>query len=485
MAAEEIQVLSRPTSPVVGAARGGIINSLLIEPHHEVSDVLQSVLNSIRILSNPDTSRDQKKTVYDTINRISSNTINETLKNTNFQNLQNLVTSSANSHDVRAPITGTNNEITSEVLKSFQNLFPGPLISTQTSEFETVPIRTKDLLNAVTIVTEKYGLSAPAAIKLIKKGLGGNLRVYCENVTAGNYCNLPNIYNDLISHTEAITSSSTDAAQEIKVLMNSPINNISNFIERILNLCFKSNALLNNNSEKLISSYLLANQLLKQKISETSPSLMARIATQISLYGASIAGLPIDVSARKNFSMLATLARENKQYLEKKPLRQVREIKEINDNEDEDFDGEVEEAAQAGVAKKKPWQKLKMKLYRQPGPLARDREQPLEGSMHQEFPSPRSTVVPKRNGWNDRNNIPHNRPGLSRTLSCFKCGQINHLAASCNNFAGPVSRYPCRACKSSKGLELYHMNCNPGQQQKVEFISLAKNVKSKNGRGRC
>ena len=321
---------SRPNSPLGEVQRGAITDSVTVERHHQIEDVITALLNSLRVLSNPSASKNERTTIYEAINRISPSVISEAVQNSNNTNMLCLA-GGPSYEEVRAPRPGygATDDISPEVLKQFQSLYAGGHISTQGSESDNAPLKMREMLSSLTTVAEKFNLSSLAVIRLIKRTLGSSLRQFFEHLTINGYDDLQSLYNDLICHLESGTTSPSDAAHQLRVLMNSNIHSIPNFIESLLNLCFKSHQDAVNNNQRNVSSYLLATQLLKNYIADKAPALWARISSQLSLQNASLQNLPIEVSSRRSFSMLASLVRKNKEYLEKKPqTRNVREIKE-------------------------------------------------------------------------------------------------------------------------------------------------------------
>ena len=263
--------------------------------------------------------------------------------------------------------------------------------------------------------------------------------------------------------------------------MNSPVYSVSNFIESLLDLSFKSNQDSVNNNSKLVSSYLLAGNLLKQYLAEKVPALYSRIAAQLALHSNSLRDLSIQDSSRKGFLYLSSLVRKNKEMIERKPGRHVREIKDSSDN------GEIENILDTRTPQKKPatpWRNPRERDVKPLRPLVRDRERPNDALLTQSFMNPRAqSGFRNKNGWNNRNNIPHSRRPPPKNVVCYRCLIPGHVAPDCRKYAGPTSKSPCTTCFNKTGREYFHTDCGRSNRESipdVNFIHVAPRA-SKNG----
>ena len=229
--------------------------------------------------------------------------------------------------------------------------------------------------------------------------------------------------------------------------------------------------------------------LLKQYIAEKAPALYAKINSPLSIYYQSIAHYPLEETARKSFAFLAGLVRKNKSFIEKRPTRSIREIRDasIDDsNGDPDNDPqqpmEANKLHNAGNKQVMPWKNAKMKDIKPLRPLVRDRERPNAGSLSQNFMNPRAQSGFRNNGWTNKNNIPHIKRPPTSNVVCYKCGIGGHVAPNCRKFRGTTSRTPCPTCLNKYDRELYHDDCNWSNNTKdlanVNFIRIGRPPKN-------
>ncbi len=450
--------LSRPNSPPPQPQRGTVYcENLEINPSHNLQDLLASLINSVKIMSSPTSAKTDRLAVYNSVNKISLNDISSTLRNTHASHMKSIFSQQPGKGDIAPPVAlGTNHELGPEVIKYFGSLFSGGPISTQAADEDLVMVRIRDLLSAATQTAEKFSLSKEACTRLIKRSLGDSLRLYAELLTSDSSYDLADVYDDLLSHTDA-NHGSANASAQLKELMAGPVRNVSTFLERLLALCFKVNAASTNGEERIASSFLLANTMLKTFLQQRAPAVWSRIATEMAVNNASIAHLPLNVAARQTNSLLSSLVRKNRELIEQDKRFHHRSVHEIQRSgaEDPTSTSAVEDDPPANPPKR-AWFSQEKRI-RPRNPLARDRQRPMTGSLTQRaiLNSNQRGNTNTRSGWTNSNNRPH----WSSDSGCLRCGNKGHWARECRKFPGPRVNQPCSSCQRDTGKRLFHEDC--------------------------
>ena len=268
---QNLPEVERPLSPIERIVAGDLDGRSLLASvdGSKMDGLLIALAKTLKLLTKEKLSTQEKRKAYAALEKISTEDIRKACEEASMKTINALTAfDDVTVEKVAAPEIADNpsDHISPMASKDFSTRINNGYFSS----LQKHSVKIKDILTAVADVVIYYKLSPKAALSLLRRCLRDPARQLMENLVRSG-SSLESLFQNLQDHYN-FAMSPTEASLKLRNLLNSPMENLDDFLSELLNLSIASVRDLPS-TQQSSSGFLMATGFLQQYLQKYCPQM--------------------------------------------------------------------------------------------------------------------------------------------------------------------------------------------------------------------